>query len=88
MIEDLSVGNYRYLIMYDSRNGIEECKEVRIMNEKLTDERLNEMIEAIKIFADMPYGMQINEINSKDIYAAFLELQERRKFKLDELIEN
>ena len=49
------------------------------MKDKLTDGRLNEMIEAIKIFADMPYGVQINEINSKDIYTAFLELQERRK---------
>ena len=58
------------------------------MKDKLTDERLKEMIEAIKIFADMPYGVQINEINPKDIYEAFLELQERRKFKLDELIEN
>ena len=37
------------------------------MKDKLTDERLKEMIEAIKIFADMPYGMQINEINSKQM---------------------
>lgn len=35
------------------------------MNDKLTDERLKGMIEAIKIFADMPYGVQINEIKLK-----------------------
>ena len=48
----------------------------------ITNERLAEMIKAIKPFAKMPCGIKINELSSKDILAALSELQERRETEL------
>lgn len=48
------------------------------MVDRISAERLKEMTETIKVYAENPIGISVNEINSKDIYRAFLELQERR----------
>lgn len=40
--------------------------------------RLNEMIAGMKLYADMPYGVKINEFSAKDLYSAMVELREMR----------
>ncbi|MBP2629866.1 MAG: hypothetical protein H6Q70_494 [Firmicutes bacterium] len=45
----------------------------------ITNERLNEMIKTAELFAAVPCGLELNEINAKDIYAAFVELKKLRE---------
>lgn len=49
--------------------------------EYITDERLEQMMDAAKVFAEAPCGVEINELSAKDIYAALMELKERRNGK-------
>ena len=44
----------------------------------IDDKRLNEMIAGMKLYADMPYGIKINEFSAKDLYSAMVELRELR----------
>lgn len=47
--------------------------------EQVADERLDEMIAGMKLYADMPYGIKINEFSAKDIYSALVELKKSRQ---------
>lgn len=44
----------------------------------IDDKRLNEMIAGMKLYADIPYGVKINEFSAKDLYSAMVELRELR----------
>ena len=44
----------------------------------IDDKRLNEMIAGMKLYADMPYGVKINEFSAKDLYSVMVELRELR----------
>jgi len=48
------------------------------MMSTIDDKRLNEMIAGMKLYADMPYGVKINEFSAKELYAAMVELRELR----------
>lgn len=46
------------------------------------DKRLNEMIAGMKLYAEMPYGIKINEFSAKDLYSAMVELRALRTANL------
>lgn len=50
-----------------------------IVINRVSNERLAEMIAGFKLYAEAKFGIHINEFSSKDIYAALIELQERRQ---------
>lgn len=45
----------------------------------IDEKRLDEMIAGMKLYADMPYGIKINELSAKDLYSAMVELRELRR---------
>lgn len=47
----------------------------------IDDKRLNEMINGMKPFAVMPWGIKFNEFSAKDLYSAMVELRELRAAK-------
>lgn len=62
-----------------------------IKMDRITDERLDEMIKAAKLFAEEPCGgIYINEMNSKDLYKSLVELKEWRvkRKKLLQMLED
>lgn len=48
----------------------------------ILDKRLDEMITGLKPYAEAKFGIKINEFSSKDLYAALLELKDRRESDL------